>query len=216
MLAYTNTELSKSEVLARVRAHREADMIRFGDGDHCAVSCTVGSYDHLRCPALIGVPVELARLEDAIFEGFGRTGQRELGLAWPERFLDAIPEGADLSMVWPRWALWMLRGLDDRGRKGIRAAIDGVIVLYAEWVENGIRPEIERFQAAAYAVDAIHAAADAAYAATYAAYTDAVDVDAADVADYAAEAAADVAAYWRRAADELARLLAAAGEEAHT
>lgn len=219
MLAYTNTVLDKPTVLARVRAHRLADTLIFGkgwcgvrdSGAGCAVGCTLHTYDHTKYPAVIGVPVELAHLEDAIFDGFGRTDQKELGLAWPERFLDAIPVGADLSMVWPRWALWMLRGLNDRGNAQVRSAIDGVIAPYDEWAGTGTKPARDRWIVArkAAARAAARAATYAAANAAYAAYATATTA-AACAACAAANSAYARSKFWCDASDELVRLLASA------
>ena len=113
MLAYTQGT-TKARVLARVRRHREADRLIHGvyweNGRGCAVGCTVsgrrrageGWYDAVA--RQIGIPAHLAALEDAIFEGLPNGDAQ----AWPERFLGAIPEGADLSRVWPQFAIWLL------------------------------------------------------------------------------------------------------------
>ena len=113
MLAYTQGT-TKDQVLARVRRHREADRLIHGvyweNGRGCAVGCTVsgrrrageGWYDAVA--RQIGIPAHLAALEDAIFEGLPNGDAQ----AWPERFLRAIPEGADLGRVWPQFAIWLL------------------------------------------------------------------------------------------------------------
>jgi hypothetical protein len=108
MIAYHGDPSIKEKYLARVRAHRAADNLVRGvgwkDGKGCAIGCTLESYDHERYPIELGIPVKLARLEDAIFEGLPDDEAME----WPERFLSAIRPGADLSMVWPRFAVELL------------------------------------------------------------------------------------------------------------
>lgn len=51
----------------------------------------------------LGIPRELALLEDIIFEGFDIDD--EAHLEWPMRFASAMRVGADLGKVWPTLAL---------------------------------------------------------------------------------------------------------------
>lgn len=193
-----NPEL-KDATIAEMRGHREAERLLqnhgyWKGGKGCAVGCltkTEGG-EHRKYEDLFGVPEHLAHLEDVVFEGLPKDD----ALAWPERFLASIPVGADLSMVWPRFALWMLADEsspmwrasreDDR----VAAAVDGVADLYREWVDVGVRPETDRWDAAA------RAAWDAAASARASARA-------------AARAAARVCA-WRTVADKLIELLESA------
>lgn len=52
----------------------------------------------------IGILYKVARLQTSIFDGLSFKQKRR----WPERFLRAIPVGADLSNVWPQLAQWLL------------------------------------------------------------------------------------------------------------
>ena len=52
-----------------------------------------------------GIPTYLVELHDVILEGLPRA----LRQSWPERFYTASQPGADLSGVWPLFAVWMLR-----------------------------------------------------------------------------------------------------------
>ena len=52
-----------------------------------------------------GIPEELAYLECALYRQLPETLARQ----WPERFVNAIPYGADLSGVTDRLMLWLLR-----------------------------------------------------------------------------------------------------------
>ena len=172
-VAFRNDPKIKEKYLARVRAHRAADQIIKGkyweDGRGCAVGCTVHSDSHTAYEKELGIPRILARLEDGIFEGLP-NGK---ALAWPEAFLEAIPVGADLSLVWPKFAVWLLGDPNEgvirfakteRTKKAIQATVDAyqlVIEGTAESVDWG------KLRAAAYADAAADAAADdAAYAAT--------------------------------------------------
>ena len=108
MIAYPHND--KEMYLARVRAHRAADELVRGIGWEtdgrtrgCAIGCTLNTYDHSLYPSLLGVPEQLAYLEDWLFEQM-IAGHQE----WPERFLDAIEPGSDLLGVWPAWVVRLL------------------------------------------------------------------------------------------------------------
>jgi hypothetical protein len=158
-----------------VRAHAKADELIQGTGwsggKGCAIGCTLEDYDHERYPIELGVPVELARLEDQIFERLPKPD----AMKWPAAILSAIPVGADLSLVWPRFALWTLHGLPAKSltRSDVKTAVDAVAELYERWIA-GEKPKTEEWRkarsAAADAAAAAYAAADAAaYAAADAA-----------------------------------------------
>ena len=148
---------------------------------------------------------------------------------WQERFLAAIPIGADLSLVYDRFMLWTL-GDENHGiiRHSDSSEIKAVRSLFQRKVDGGEVTK-EEWRAAANAAAAAYADADAAYAAAayvtayvaayvaayaaddadYVAAADVADAYAADVADadaYAAYAAAADAAYVRFS-DKLIELL---------
>ena len=108
LLAYHGDPEIKDKYLKRVRAHAAADQLVKGqywqDGKGCAVGCTVHSSSHMAYETELGIPIVLARLEDCIFESLDNAASKE----WPERFLAAAKPGADLSLVWPRFALRLL------------------------------------------------------------------------------------------------------------
>ena len=111
MKAFHNDQAIKDKYLARVRAHRAADELIRGTGwdGHrgCAIGCTLERYEHARYPIELGVPEQIAYLEDHLFERL----PLDAAMAWPERVLSAIRVGADLSRVWPEFAIWMLTGV---------------------------------------------------------------------------------------------------------
>ena len=162
LLAYHGDPAIKRKYLSRLRAHRKADELVAGVGFNqngksvqgCAVGCTFDKYDHSRGPVEIGVPAVLIHLEDAIFEGLSRTGTRNEHLAFPESFLSIIRPGADLSMVWPRFALWMLDGprgpipAKARNHPTVKAAIDRVSSLYLAWIKTNVKPSACQWDAA--------------------------------------------------------------------
>ncbi len=207
MKAFLDDPKLKEERIAQVRRHREADQLIKGTywegGKGCAVGCTVHSGDHSAYETELGIPRVLARLEDRLFEGM----PNEQAMMWPERFLSAIPVGADLSMVFPRWAHWMLTdflgAIPDAINDRNRSAVEGVSNLFFKII-NGETVSHREWSVAADAAYAA-SAADAAYAA-YAAYAAAAAsaasaADAADAAYAAAAASAASAAYAAVAAD---------------
>ena len=195
MVAFHGDAAVKSKYLARVEAHRKADEIVQGyywqNGKGCAVGCTVHSSSHAAFETELGIPRVLARLEDQIFEGIDNATAKE----WPEQFLSAPAVGADLSMIWPRFALWLLSNPDGpvvlavAKSAAVKAEVEGVAALYQEWVSTCAKPAKARWTSASAAASA--SADAAAYAAAYAADAAA---DAYAAAAYAADAAADAAA----------------------
>jgi hypothetical protein len=125
-----------------MEAHRAADRLVKGqywsDGKGCAVGCgshavmalTGETFDHADHEALgnrLGVPLVLMRLQDTIFEGLSQAD----AMQWPVRFARAIPEGIDLSSVWPQFcALQQRRLLTHVKRPDVRAVVERVAVGY--------------------------------------------------------------------------------------
>jgi hypothetical protein len=239
LLAYMNDPQLKADIVEEIAKHRAADQIVKGHYGRingkwtgCAVGCSIRSLnlrrglklptdDHDIYETYLGIPRHLAKLEDIIFERLpdGRY------LDWPGQFADAIRPGADLSMVWAQFALWMLTDagflrITDRNRD----AINDVVVLYRRWVDTGQKPSTDDWLAARRAAAAAAAAyTDAAAAADADAAADAY-ADAAAAADAyadaaaaaaaaayaAADAAADAERAWCSMADKLIELLRAA------
>ena len=195
MQAFHNDPAIKAFYLARVAAHRDADEIRHGyyweGGKGCAVGCTLHSSDHAAYELELGIPRILARLEDGIFESLASPEDQ----VWPHAFLEAIPVGADLHIIWPRFFLriatdtqyGLLQYVEAPRFAKQKASIQKVIEYYAQWVSEGEKPAAYAAAAVA-AADAYTAAADAYTAAAYAAAA-AVAADAYTAAAYAAAAA---------------------------
>ena len=108
MLAFTNTTHTKDQVLAQIRAHALADEIVKGQywegGKGCAVGCTIHSDNHAEYETRFGIPQMLARLEDCIFEGLPNGTAK----VWPERFMNSVRPGVDLSLVGWKFLHWLL------------------------------------------------------------------------------------------------------------
>jgi hypothetical protein len=226
MLAYHSDPKIKAKYLRRVRAHRAADQLIQGTGwddvlnRGCAVGCTLRSYDHSRYPIELGIPEEIAHLEDRLFE----LQPKPMAQEWPERFMRAIAPGADLSRVWSEWAIWMLvdesHGVIRRatGFPDCETAIRSVAALLKNGGTLNQFDSADRFAyCAARDVQrdgdrpcrVAEAACDAA--ASVAAVANYGPADAADAADHAATAYGPRRARWVTAAcDKLIALLAAA------
>lgn len=233
LLAWRGT-VSKAQALTRIAAHEAADQIVSGTygGDDpdapefraCAVGCSIRERGDEDCDDLHGlyeprwgVPAQVARLEDAIFEGMWRI-DAAAAKCWPRRFAEAIPEGADLSLVWPRFAAWLLREGGPVCRPeyptDVLAAVRRVRGLHERRIETGSRPVQAEF-AAAWSAAGAAARAAAGFAADSAAWfaaRSAAGFAARSAARAAAESAARAArdAFWREAADQLIVLLASA------
>ena len=211
MLAFNNDKVLKDNLIKEIKWHRELDMIiagrygSFSDASFkgCAVGCSLHSYGLLKgikldtsnhkAYELFGIPKLLARLEDGIFEGLPSKEQQ----LWPEQFMEAINVGADLSTVWPQFAIWLLvdkkyGAIQYAKTDNQRLAIQQVADLYKT---GGTK---KQFKEAGYFASSAAAATDAAYA-DYAARV-AAATNATAAAAYAAAAAATDAAYAAHAA----------------
>ncbi len=197
MIAFHGDLKIKKKYLARVSAHEKADEIMQGygywkNGKGCAVGCTLHGDSHADYETELGIPRIIARLEDGIFEQL----PNDLAKTWPRRFLECIKPGADLSMVWPKFAAWMLTDEEwgvikfaksDAQRESIQTISD----MYLFKIE-GAELDAEDWLEARRAADAYTYAYAAAAAAAADAYADA-DADAADAAAAAAAAYATYA-----------------------
>jgi hypothetical protein len=109
MLSYHNNHAIKEKYLARVQQHALADEIIKGQywegGKGCAVGCTIHSSEHAAYESELGLPTWLARLEDALFEGC----PNEYSKTFPERFLEAINVGSDLTTVCFKFAAYLMQ-----------------------------------------------------------------------------------------------------------
>jgi hypothetical protein len=108
MLSFHSDPSIKSNYIARVAGHADADEIVKGryweNGKGCAVGCTVHGEAHESFERELGIPRMLAWLEDVIFEGL----PNRLAKTWPERFLLSISPGRDLSPVGWKFLHWLL------------------------------------------------------------------------------------------------------------
>ena len=118
--AFTNTTVTKQQLLTSLKQHREADRLIKAtywdeiEGKGCAVGCSLHDfaegqeYEHSLYPSLFGIPEQLAFIEDAIYEDLPTTQ----AVLWPERFINAITIGQELSTIHIHFALWILQNPD--------------------------------------------------------------------------------------------------------
>lgn len=109
--AYHGDEDLKQKTIGQAQAHREAgDLVKdvyAQDGKVCAVGCLTHdpSGGHHLYPAMFGIPEWMAYLEEKIFVGLPDEKMK----LWPERFLTAIPAGADFAGLAERLAIRRLK-----------------------------------------------------------------------------------------------------------
>jgi len=119
----TFNQETKDKYIARVKEHQKADQIIKGqyweNGKGCAVGCTIEGSDHSKYETELGIPKEIAYLEDTLFENL----PNELAMTFPLRFLEAVPINADLSKVIAKFVIWQFED-EEHGLKNIKEIQD--------------------------------------------------------------------------------------------
>ena len=192
MISFFGNQCLRDAVVGRVREHQRLDQIAqriYWDGSKgCAIGCVLHSGEHMAFEEQLGLPVFLAYMDDHIFESL-RLAEAK---AWPLRFIEAVPVGVDLELVFPRFMKWLLSDPDSM-RKYADAdtlpIIDSLTEMYGRRIE-GIPFDAARAASIARAADnaADNAAARAAWAAVEAANAAGRAAWAADRAAWAANA----------------------------
>jgi len=170
MRAFHGSVAIKEKYVARVKAHAEADKIVKGkyweNGKGCAVGCTIEGTEHSRYETELGIPAAIAHVEDYLFE----TMPNEDAVKFPLRLLEAIPVGADLSLVSVNLIVYMLEDVlnikEVQEDEAVGTAIRGVIDLWKR-VQVGDEPDAAAESAAESA--AWSATWSAAWSATWSA-----------------------------------------------
>jgi hypothetical protein len=140
MRAFHNDPKIKAKYLKRVKAHAKADEIIRGryweNGKGCAVGCTIEGNQHNRYETELGIPEAIARLEDTLFE----IMPAEDAMKFPVRFLEAVPVGADLSLVPAKLIVFILddalRVKEVKEDKVVTTAVKDVRDLWQKTVEG--------------------------------------------------------------------------------
>lgn len=112
VISFHGDEHLKLGYLRRVRRHRMADQIVKGmyweGGKGCAVGCTIHSGDHWTYEEKLGIPNQLAYIQDFLFEHLPNSEA-----TWfPERFLRCIPVGVDMYPAFWNFVMYLL--LDEK------------------------------------------------------------------------------------------------------
>ena len=167
----STTLAQKKKLLKLAIAHQKADEFIKGSPQNCSVGCSTQdamrleiipeghAYSHGTISELWGVPLQVAHLFDAIFEGLTREDSR----AWTPRWQRAIVENseADFSLVWPQFSVWCL--LDEKhgvrqfakGFPDCKAAIDRVATLWQRVIAGESVESLQaEFRGAAWAARA--------------------------------------------------------------
>jgi hypothetical protein len=146
LLAYHAMPGSKLHYLRKAEFHEWTDSFEKGlywdpsQRRGCAVGCW--SHDpyggHGALAKAMGVPEELLRLADGIFEALPEDEFRH----WPHRFAAAIEPGADLGSVWALFLQWLLFdatwGLAALSRRRGREAVFDEVEAYFDWQAEGL------------------------------------------------------------------------------
>lgn len=180
MLAFINTIETKEQALKAAKHHRDADMLikgTYGEGEGaefkaCSVGCAYAPFQttpgelHKLSESVHGIPEWLTRVRDAIFEGLPSPKN----IQWHYDFVEAIPVGADLEAVKPKFLIMILESaletFDHKEFPDVKLAIDGSIAL---WRRGDIGTDDWNKAAAEAAALAAQAARAAAWAARVAA-----------------------------------------------
>ena len=97
---------------------------------------SIDNRNHKAYETELGIPESLARLEDFLFEAM----PQEEAMKWPAEFMKAIPVGADLSMVAPKFIAGILRDVvklkyvkDD---KAVVKSVIGTAILWEQVIKG--------------------------------------------------------------------------------
>jgi len=105
--AFAGSHEIKRDLISRVRSYKATetltDHVPWEDLKEPSGRLRVGAYKWSNYPAELGIPDNLAYIQECLFEGMPFNQSMEL----PERFLSSIPVGADLSLAWSRFAVWL-------------------------------------------------------------------------------------------------------------
>ena len=117
----------------------------------------------------LGIPLQISFIENEILKDL----PKETAMQWPVKFIEAIPVGVDLSIVWKKFIYWLLvdkknMGIKFFNKKGFDA-IDRVANLYDRWI-SGDNPTYQEWAIVSNCVSAQDKYCAAAWAAKWAAH----------------------------------------------
>lgn len=139
MISFFGSQCLRDAVVERVREHQRLDQIAqliYWDGSKgCAIGCVLHSGEHMAFEQQLGLPVFLAYLDEQIFENLPLDEAK----AWPLRFIEAVPVGVDLELVFPRFMHWLLSDPDGvRQYADARTVpiMDTIVAMYARRIDG--------------------------------------------------------------------------------
>jgi len=120
MKAFTNTIITKEELVSELKKHQLADNFikgdYFEDGKGCAVGCSLESVsrlngldleyfdDHSQYEEYFGLPEFFAQLTDKLFEGMSL----EKSKSFPKDVIEAVKIGSDVSKIETKFKIAVL------------------------------------------------------------------------------------------------------------
>lgn len=108
LLAFQGNPEIKKKYLERLEMHHANDEIvkggHWNNGKGCAVGCTLNGHNIHDYENKLGIPIELAYLEDNIFQGL----ENDIYKDFPIRFLSSININSNLEMIFYKFIYWML------------------------------------------------------------------------------------------------------------
>ena len=189
MLSFFGEQCLRDAVVERVREHQRLDQIAqqiYWDGSKgCSIGCVLHSGEHLDFERQLGLPVFLAYMDEHIFDRLSLDEAK----GWPLRFIEAVPVGVDLELVFPRFMHWLLSdpdGMRQYANARTLSIIDSLVSMYARRIEGVPFDAAAAKSAARSAADnaARYAARSAEYAAVSAAKSAALSAAINRQADY--------------------------------
>jgi len=139
VISFFGDQCLRDAVVERVREHQRLDQIAqqiYWDGSKgCAIGCVLHGDQHLAFEQQLGLPVFLAYIDEHIFERLPLEEAR----AWPLRFIEAVPVGVDLELVFPRFMHWLLsdpNGMRQYANAEMLPIIDSLVAMYARRIEG--------------------------------------------------------------------------------
>ena len=167
MLSFFGSQCLKDAVVARVREHQRLDQIAqqiYWDGSKgCAIGCVLHSDEHMAFEQQLGLPVFLAYMDEHIFESLPLDEAK----AWPLRFIEAVPVGVELALVFPRFMHWLMsdpQGMRQYANRETLPIVDTLVELYARRIA-GVPFDLRAAWSAARSADSAAWSAESAVSA---------------------------------------------------
>ena len=173
MLSFFGSQCLKDAVVARVREHQRLDQIAqqiYWDGSKgCAIGCVLHSDEHMAFEQQLGLPVFLAYMDEHIFESLPLDEAK----AWPLRFIEAVPVGVELALVFPRFMHRLMsdpQGMRQYANRETLPIVDTLVELYARRIAGTPFVDIVAAERAAWSAEsAAWSAESAAWSAAWSA-----------------------------------------------